>query len=152
MNGILGRMSTPLATKKPSGRPPRARQDEIFDMPGAAAASPQGRASAETEAATKVDYIELQKAKARTEIAKADKMELDVRVRSARYVERAIVQAEGAKLLNALSQAIRSIPDGLERQLDLPPEVVDGLAKGLDAALREIGGKLEMLHLGVDEL
>jgi hypothetical protein len=53
------------------------------------------------------------------------------------YLPRQAQRQAAATALAVLTQSLRSIPDNLERQMALQPEVVEAIAVQIDAALSE---------------
>lgn len=84
-------------------------------------------------------------AKARTETAKADHLELDLKVKLRQYVSRAAVQQAAATTVAAFAQTCRSLPDSLERELGLDAQTVAAIGLAIDAALDDLAGSLELL-------
>ena len=91
------------------------------------------------------DQADLASAKARNEAAKADLNELDLRVKSGEYVSRAAVREATATALATLAQTLRSVPDNLERELNIAPDLADDIGKRIDAALDEVADEFEKL-------
>lgn len=96
------------------------------------------------------EKVEFDKEKARNEKAKADLNELDYKIKSGEYVPRAAVQQASATLLATISQTLRSLPDTLERRLNLSPEVAEMIGVEVDAILDGLGEDLRILA-GDDE-
>jgi phage terminase Nu1 subunit (DNA packaging protein) len=91
------------------------------------------------------DAADLATAKARNEAAKADLNELELRVKSGEYVSRTAVREATATALATLAQTLRSVPDNLERELNIDPELADEIGKRIDAALDEVADEFEKL-------
>lgn len=79
------------------------------------------------------EIIDLDKARARNEQAKAELNELKLKVETGQYVERDAVRQASATMLATLSQALRSLPDNLERKFNLSPEVLTFIGREIDA-------------------
>lgn len=77
-------------------------------------------------------------ARARNEAAKAGINELELKIKTGEYLPRDAYRQANATALAMLTQAIRSIPDNLERQLGLAPEVLDAIGEMHDAALEAV--------------
>ncbi len=92
----------------------------------------------------KVDY---DKAKARSETAKADMAELDYKIKSKQYVERAQVVQVTTTAYASVAQSLRSIPDNLERS-GVPPEVCEKISVYIDETLNDLAEQFEMLSGG----
>jgi phage terminase Nu1 subunit (DNA packaging protein) len=83
-------------------------------------------------------HTQAAEAKIRKEVALADQHELNYKIKSGLYVERAAVQEVCATLLAALAQALRSLPDNLERKFNMPPDQVAEVTEVIDATLSDI--------------
>ncbi|MFM2287515.1 MAG: hypothetical protein RL684_658 [Pseudomonadota bacterium] len=86
--------------------------------------------------------------KARNEAAKADLNELDFKVKSGQYLERAAFREASATLLAELTQGLRGLPDTLERDHNLKPDAVQAIADQIDAALASVAAGLELFYGG----
>lgn len=84
-------------------------------------------------------------ARARNEAAKADINELEYRIKSGEYVEREAVKQAAATALAAIAQALRSLPDTLERKLNVTPEVTELIGAEIDACLESLSQDLALL-------
>ena len=98
------------------------------------------------------EQADLASAKARNEAAKADLNELELRIKSGEYVDRAAVREATATALATLAQTLRSLPDNLERKLGLDPKVAEEVGKLIDAALDEVANEFEKLGQDPDAL
>lgn len=76
--------------------------------------------------------------RARHERIKADEREFEFAVKRGEYLPRAVQQSAAATALAVLTQALRSIPDNLERTLGLAPEAVEMVARQIDDGLAEV--------------
>lgn len=94
------------------------------------------------------EIIDLDKARARNEQAKAELNELKLKVETGRYVERDAVRQASATMLATLSQALRSLPDNLERKFNLSPDVLTFIGREIDALTE---GMAQDLALYTDE-
>jgi hypothetical protein len=94
------------------------------------------------------ELIELDKEKARHEKAKADLAELDYKVKSNQYVDRAIVRQVTATVFAGFVQTMRSVSDNLERA-GIPPDVCVKVDAIINEALSDVGAELRML--GADD-
>jgi phage terminase Nu1 subunit (DNA packaging protein) len=90
-------------------------------------------------------YQEYARAKARKESALADKAELEAAKMVGALVERAAVRDAAAKALATISQAIRAIPDTLERRMGIAPDVVQAVEQQIDESMDELAADLERL-------
>ena len=84
------------------------------------------------------------RALARKEEALAGLNELDLKVKSGQYLERAAFREAAATLLAELGQSLRSLPDTLERKHALSPQIVQEVEKSIDEALANVANGLEM--------
>ena len=94
------------------------------------------------------ELIELDKEKARHEKAKADLAELDYKVKSNQYVDRAVVRQVTATVLAGFVQTMRSVSDTMERK-GIAPEVCIQIDTIINDALAEVGAEFRML--GADD-
>lgn len=92
----------------------------------------------------KVDY---DKAKARSEAAKADLAELEYKIKSRQYVDRAAVVQMTTTAYATIAQTLRSIPDNLERA-GVSPEICQMISEHMDEGLNELADQFEMLGGG----
>ncbi|CAG2126893.1 hypothetical protein LMG31506_00225 [Cupriavidus yeoncheonensis] len=90
--------------------------------------------------------VDFEEARARNESAKADLNELEFKIKSGEYVARAAVVQATATAYAAIAQALRSLPDNLERRLALDPEVAEEIGRQIDEALGELAGVLEKMR------
>ena len=96
----------------------------------------------------KIDY---DKAKARSEAAKADLAELEYKVKSKQYVDRATVVQVNTTAYATIAQTLRSIPDNLERK-GVTPETCEMIGVHIDDALNDLAIQFEALaKQGEDE-
>lgn len=91
-------------------------------------------------------------AKARKEAALAAKAELDFRVKAGLYLPREAVRSALATAYQAVSQALRSIPDNLERKLGISPEIAEAVGISIDEAMGELSLAMEETHMENDGL
>lgn len=89
-------------------------------------------------------YVPLAKARARKESALADKAELEFKRMSGEYIERAAVREACATAYAALAQALRSIPDNLERRAGVAPEIAEQVGDVIDETLADLAAQFEM--------
>lgn len=96
------------------------------------------------------DYVKPQaaqdfdSARLRKERSLADMHELNYKVKSGEYVERAAVREAAATLLASLAQSLRGIPDNLERKFHLAPDVAEDIERVINAALGDVADGLGM--------
>lgn len=90
------------------------------------------------------EAIQFDQAKARNEAAKADLNELEFKVKSGQYLERAAFREASATLLAELAQGLRGLPDKLERKFHLSPQQVQLISDDIDAALASVAAGLEL--------
>ena len=107
--------------------------------------STEGRGGARVGAGRKprgyvkpVEASEFEKSKARKEAALADMHELNFKIKSGEYIPRAPVREASATMLASLAQTLRSIPDNLERKLNLAPDIAEAVEREIDSALSDI--------------
>jgi phage terminase Nu1 subunit (DNA packaging protein) len=91
------------------------------------------------------DQKNLDKAKARHESVKADLAELEFRRVRGELVSRAMVKQASATALATLAQALRTIPDTLERKHNITPELAEMIGKEVDDALDAVADMFEMM-------
>lgn len=103
----------------------------------------QNAAEGNTEDVTATS-LKRARALARKEEALAGLNELDLKVKTGQYLERDAFREAAATLLAELSQALRSLPDALERKHALSPEIVQDVEKTVDDALAALAAGLEM--------
>lgn len=89
----------------------------------------------------KVDY---DKAKARSEAAKADLAELEYKIKSGQYVDRAQVVQVTTTAYASVAQGLRSVPDNLERG-GVAPEVCEKIGVYIDEVLNDLAEQFEKL-------
>lgn len=82
--------------------------------------------------------------RARKEAADANLKELDFKVKTGQYVSRAAVIEASATAMSNLAQALRSVPDGLERK-GLEPRFCEIVGSAIDTALQEAADLFEMM-------
>lgn len=120
---------------------------EVFEIPmHGGARQNAGRKPAGVKKADEV--IEFDKARARNEAAKAGLNELKLKIDSKEYLSRTAFREASATLLAELAQALRSLPDTLERRHALPANIVLEIEKTIDEALATVASGLELF---VDE-
>lgn len=86
------------------------------------------------------------RAKAKKEAYLANLAELEYRTKSGEYVSRDAVRQASATAFAAIAQALRSIPDNLERKLGVTPEVSEAVSLLLDEAMAELASDLQRIH------
>lgn len=89
--------------------------------------------------------VDLEKEKARNERAKADLNELEYKIKSGQYVPRDAVKQAAATAFASVAQALRSIPDSLERKINLDPAVAEKIGFTIDEILDSLASDLEMM-------
>lgn len=75
--------------------------------------------------------------RAEHERVKREQREFKLAVEKGQYVDREAVRQASSTALAVLTQALRSLPDNLERTLSLTPEQAEAAALAVDAALTE---------------
>ena len=124
-----------------AGRPRkdfRAQADEMADL--------FGDEPAAQEASNPASRRDL--ALARKEEALAGLHELSLRVKSGEYLPRAAYREATATLLSTISQALRSLPDALERRHSLPPAALQEIEATVDQVLNEAADALALFTEG----
>jgi phage terminase Nu1 subunit (DNA packaging protein) len=91
------------------------------------------------------DQKNLDHQKARHERVKADLAELAYREKVGELVTRAAVHKAAATSLATLAQALRTIPDTLERKYNLSPEVAEAIGTDIDHALDTVASMFELM-------
>lgn len=86
-----------------------------------------------------------EESRARHEEAKAGREILKLKIETGEYLSRAAYQQANATALAMLTQAIRSIPDNLEREFKLPPEVLEAISEMHDAALENVANQFRLI-------
>ena len=85
---------------------------------------------------------DFERERARHEQIKADQREFKLAQERGEYLPRDAYRQANAALLAMVSQALRAIPDNLERTLSLPPAAVESVSIQIDAALAELAAGL----------
>lgn len=91
------------------------------------------------------EALDYEAARARNEEAKANLNELEYKIKSGEYVEREAVKQASATALSAIAQALRSLPDTLERKLNVAPEITELIGAEIDACLDSLSQDLALL-------
>lgn len=86
--------------------------------------------------------------KARSERAKALNGELELKIKSGEYVERAAVIQATATAYASVAQTLRSIPDHLERRLGISPELAEEIGRQIDESLSSLATEFELMGGG----
>lgn len=84
------------------------------------------------------------RAQARKEEAQAGREEIKLKVESGEYLPRTAFRDACATLLASVAQAMRSIPDNLERKCNLDPDAMALVEQTIDAAMGDLALGLEM--------
>lgn len=127
-----------------AGRPRkdlRAKADEMADLFGEGPEQPEQPGA--SNPASRRDL-----ALARKEEALAGLHELSLRVKSGEYLPRAAYREATATLLSTISQALRSLPDALERRHSLPPAALQEIEATVDQVLNEAADALALFTEG----
>lgn len=90
------------------------------------------------------EAVDFDKAKARSETAKANKAELEYKVMIGEYVSRQAVQQAAATSYAALAQTLRSISDELERK-GVPVSVCAKVEEIIDAAMQDHSEQMQLM-------
>jgi len=91
-------------------------------------------------------YVDLTVAKVIHERAKAEMAKLELKKRIGELMLASEVSRDVATAFAAIAQDLRAIPDRLERQMGLAPEVAEAMAEQIDAALAALGARLRNLN------
>lgn len=83
-------------------------------------------------------------ARARNELAKAIKNEIDALKAQGEVVMVAAVEQAQATAIQSFVQTLRTIPDILERQYGLEPRQVEAVSAVIDTALNSLAGEMQM--------
>lgn len=92
--------------------------------------------------------IKKARAQARKEEAQAGREEIKLKVEAGEYLPRAAFREACATLLASVAQAMRSIPDNLERKCNLEPEAMALVEATIDSAMGDLALGLEMFTEG----
>lgn len=84
------------------------------------------------------------RAQARKEEAQAGREEIKLKVEAGEYLPRAAFRDACATLLASVAQAMRSLPDNLERKVGLDPDAMQMVEQTIDAAMADLALGLEM--------
>ena len=88
---------------------------------------------------------ELDQQRARHEKIKADQRELKLRIEAGEYLPREAQRAAASTIIALFSQAMRSVPDNLERACSLTPAQAEEAARLIDAALTDLANGLRQM-------
>jgi len=97
-----------------------------------------GQKPKEVRDAAGQDYLDYSAARAKNEMYKAKKGELDYLIQIGQYVSREHVQKTCATAYAKAAQAFRSIPDILERKLGVTPDLSLKIGEQIDAILKDL--------------
>lgn len=127
------------AGRKKGYSPKKARELEVAEV-------------GSTDDPEEVTSTALKKAKAvaRKEEALAGLNELELKIKSGEYLDRAAFREASSTLLAELAQTLRSLPDTLERKHALPPKVVLDVERTIDDALSSVAAGLAAFTEGVE--
>ena len=90
------------------------------------------------------EVVDFDKARARSEIAKAERFERENKVAMGELVSRAAVQQAAATAYAGLAQTMRSISDNLERQ-GVPLDVCAKVEAIIDAGMADHAKEMELM-------
>lgn len=91
------------------------------------------------------EATDFEAARARNEAAKANLNELEFKIKSGEYVEREAVKQAAASALATVAQSLRSLPDTLERKLNVSPEITELIGAEIDACLESLSEDLSLM-------
>lgn len=90
--------------------------------------------------------VAIDAARARHETAKAGLAELKLLVEQGAYLPREPIRQAAATALAMLTQALRSVPDNIERVYPgMPPEALETIAEQIDAALAGLAEQFKLM-------
>lgn len=92
------------------------------------------------------EIVDFEKARARHESVKADLAEVELKIKTSEYISRSAVVQATATAYAAVAQALRSIPDHLERRLALDPLIAEEVAKLIDESLNDLADTFEVIR------
>lgn len=90
------------------------------------------------------DAKDFDSARARNEAAKAGLNEIELKIKTGDYLSRTAFREASATLLAEVAQALRSIPDLLERKAGITPDQVQIVSVEVDQVLNHLSSGLEM--------
>lgn len=138
-------------TAEPPVKPKTKKQDSSAATVGKRGGYREGagRKSEAVEKETAGAHILYAKARAKREAMQAQLAELDYKIRSGEYVARADVQQASATAFATIAQSLRSIPDNLERRLNVSPEIAEDVGLLIDDAMNSLADALERIGGGL---
>lgn len=86
--------------------------------------------------------LDFEEERALHEKVKREQREFKLAQERGEFIARESYRQANAALLAMVTQSLRSIPDNLERSLALQPEIVDAVAKQIDAVLADLANGL----------
>jgi hypothetical protein len=105
-----------------------------------------GQKSKVVRDSTEDSHVAYARARADHERLKAQLAEHELNVKSGKYVSREDVQRVSSVAFATVAQALRSIPDNLERRLGLSPNVTSQVSGVIDEAMDGLSLKLEEMY------
>lgn len=103
-----------------------------------------GRKSRDVE--RDADYANYGKARARKEAALAGQEEIELAKQAGEIVARESVRDATATAYATIAQSLRAIPDNLERQMGIQPEVAERIGQMIDEAMADLAEELRKIH------
>lgn len=91
------------------------------------------------------EKVDFEVARARSEAAKADMLELDYQIKLGNYISRIAVRQACATAFSSIAQGLRSIPDNVERKFAIPGEVAEQIGAAIDEALADLAAEFELM-------
>jgi phage terminase Nu1 subunit (DNA packaging protein) len=91
------------------------------------------------------EVLEYERERTRNEKAKADLNELEFKIKSGEYISRQAVQQAAATMLSSIAQTLRSVPDTLERRLNIDPSLAESIGAEIDNILEGLGDELRLV-------
>jgi len=110
-----------------AGRKPKALADEAADR------------------AQEAGYLDYAIAKAKKETYLAELAQLEFEVKTQAKIDRIAVREAAAAAQAACAQALRAIPDTVERKFNVAPEIAAEIGLLIDAAMDELATELERM-------
>lgn len=98
------------------------------------------------EAGSAQAHVLYSKARANKEAFQAKLAELEYNVKSGQYVAREEMREANATAFATIAQALRSIPDNLERKHGVTPEIAEAIGQMIDIAMEDLADELKRIH------
>lgn len=105
----------------------------------------QGAGRPGADSADAVPLASYNEARARHENTKADLAALDLSIKLGDHLPREPIRIAAATAVASVVQALRSLPDSLEREFHLDPEVTEAISARIDEALADLGRQFKAM-------